>query len=93
MCSGGDDGTYATVEVATLWDCQSSVGGYAGVFDLSGNVWEWEDSCDEYTDSMNSCRARGGAFYSAADFLRCDSDGNTDRGFVDYSIGFRCCTP
>jgi hypothetical protein len=33
-----------TVETGSLSTCQPSVSGYAGVYDLSGNVWEWEDS-------------------------------------------------
>jgi hypothetical protein len=35
----------STVETCSLSTCRPSVGGYAGVYDLSGNVYAWEDSC------------------------------------------------
>jgi formylglycine-generating enzyme required for sulfatase activity len=45
-CNGWDASfSHTTVEVATLASCQPSTPGYAGVYDLSGNVTEWEDSC------------------------------------------------
>jgi formylglycine-generating enzyme required for sulfatase activity len=31
-------------------------GGYAGLFDMSGNVSEWADECDEVSDSAAACR-------------------------------------
>ncbi len=37
--------TMQTVAVGSLASCVTSEVGYAGVYDLSGNVWEWEDSC------------------------------------------------
>ncbi|MDZ4063947.1 MAG: hypothetical protein U1E22_04685, partial [Coriobacteriia bacterium] len=45
--------------------CQSSVSGYAGVYDLIGNAFEWEDSCDGNFGIIDSCRLRGGHFGSA----------------------------
>lgn len=42
-CNGGELSTdHVPVAVGSLSTCQS----YAGVYDLSGNVWEWVDSCD-----------------------------------------------
>ena len=35
--------TPAAVPVGSLSGCASSAAGYAGVFDLTGNVAEWED--------------------------------------------------
>jgi formylglycine-generating enzyme len=81
-----------SVPVGVRDQCQSSELDYGGVFDLSGNVEEWENSCD----TSLGCRARGGAArYSqttegvGAD--RCASTiyhGPTTR--LDY-LGFRCC--
>ena len=35
-------------------------GGYRGIFDMIGNVDEWEDSCSGYTGPRDGCRSRGG---------------------------------
>jgi hypothetical protein len=92
-CNGLGAGTYATVAVGTMTSCQSIVNGYAGVYDLIGNVDEWEDSCD----SFDLCRIRGGSFVSES--LRCDiddnqdgaADGAADRYRSSNDTGFRCC--
>lgn len=82
------------VPVGSLPGCTSTESGYEGVFDLSGNVWEWEDSC--YGSSMSDqCRLRGGAMKqgSAAGDLRCASDHNAKRERIDLDyVGFRCCS-
>ncbi len=88
-CNGVALHAGTTVPVATLPNCQSPVAGYEGIFDLSGNLFEWEDSCDQYDD----CRMRGGAFIWGEDQLRCDSDiGGVRNGSGDL-VGFRCCAP
>jgi sulfatase modifying factor 1 len=58
-CNGADKST-ATMAVGTCPDCTSTDSGYTGVYDLSGNVWEWEDSCNGASDEQDSCRVRGG---------------------------------
>jgi formylglycine-generating enzyme len=85
------------------------VAGYQGVFDLSGNVWEWEDSCDG-TGSSGSCRTRGGAFCNGFVFgwpvcstigdpdnyavnLSCGAQAAVSRASLDVTVGFRCCYP
>ena len=43
------------------------VGGYAGVFDLSGNVFELEDSCNSLDAGATAKGvSRGGSYASAA---------------------------
>ena len=84
-----------TVPAGSLSTCQSSVSGYTGVYDLSGNVWEWEDSCLGNSGQSDNCRLRGGSFH---DFdyvaLRCDSVNNYfSRGSSVGNVGFRCCAP
>ena len=87
-CNGGAYGVGATVSVGTLSTCQS----YTGIYDLSGNVGEWEDSCDFHVGSDDFCRARGGSFGSAsAGPLRCDHTNAARRDFVYDQQGFRCC--
>ena len=95
-CDGGDywngnGPTMQTVAVGSLANCVSSTTGYAGAYDLSGNVWEWEDSCNG-TGQTASCDIRGGAFYYIGSRLTCGYGNLDTRNYVDYGIGFRCCS-
>jgi formylglycine-generating enzyme required for sulfatase activity len=91
-CNGKDPGPLTTVPVASLSDCQSSSSGYTGVYDLSGNVWEWEDSCSGTSGTSDFCRVRGGSFYFNGSNLRCDVDYYYARGHSYAYFGFRCCS-
>jgi hypothetical protein len=87
---GADAGLGAPQAVSARTTCQ---GGQAGVFDMSGNVAEWEDSCNGQAGVSDSCHIRGGSFMSDAQGLRCDAvDSDTRDSATDY-IGFRCCGP
>lgn len=92
LCNGGNE-IGETVEVGSLAACESSVPGYSGVYDMSGNVWEWEDCC-EGTGPSDDCRIRGGGFRSDFyDGLPCDSHYNGSRDAnLSPEIGFRCCS-
>jgi formylglycine-generating enzyme required for sulfatase activity len=93
-CNAYEAGHGTTVPVASMSGCQSSSSGYTGVYDLSGNVFEWEDS------SMSDvCRIRGG-YFSGSDsyndghlncFANFDYGGFNRSSSYDY-IGFRCCS-
>jgi len=87
-CNGLDNGRGDVVAVGSKKTC---TGGYAGIFDLSGNVWEWEDSCDGTSGAGDYCRDRGGAFNYAADSLTCETQLGGTRSSVFGLIGFRCC--
>ena len=91
-CNGYDSGPGRTVPVASLAGCQSAVSGYQGVFDLSGNVWEWEDSCSGNAGATDRCRARGADFAGGVSNLRCDHDTDRDRDRQNDDLGFRCCS-
>jgi formylglycine-generating enzyme required for sulfatase activity len=90
FCNGEDHGVRVPVAVQSMPFCQSPVPGYEGVYDLSGNVLEWEDSCDG-----GSCRLRGGYYLGGAGFgdrLSCGAGNGASRNYVNPSIGFRCCS-
>jgi formylglycine-generating enzyme required for sulfatase activity len=93
-CNGQQALNAATVPVASMSGCQSSSPGYTGVYDLSGNVGEWEDSCDGNSGISDSCHRRGGSFVSYYYYgtLRCDASSGSDRGGPGVSVGFRCCS-
>jgi formylglycine-generating enzyme required for sulfatase activity len=92
-CNGGDAGKGTTVPVGSMSGCQSSVAGYQGVYDLSGNVYEWEDSCDGTTGQQDQCRLRGGSFAYVGGVLRCDGGDYDLRSVARGSVGLRCCAP
>jgi hypothetical protein len=48
--------------VGALRNCTSSVFGYTGVYELSGNVWAREDSRNG-TGANSQCLQRGGSYY------------------------------
>jgi len=88
-----DSATMQTVSVGTIASCVTSQPGFAGVHDLSGNVWEWEDNCNA---SLASCRIRGGSFANTSDTgaLTCGSGTYTVnvREWTAATVGFRCCS-
>ena len=95
-CDGYDywsdnSSTMQTVAVGSLASCVTSTSGYTGVYDLSGNVGEWEDSCDG-TGRAVSCSVRGGYFGNYSLVLSCGFDYNRTRDFAYNFVGFRCCS-
>jgi formylglycine-generating enzyme required for sulfatase activity len=88
-----DSATTQTVPVGTIASCVTTQLGFAGVHDLSGNVWEWEDNC---STSLASCRIRGGSFANTSDAgaLSCGLGTYTGnvRGWTAATVGFRCCS-
>jgi formylglycine-generating enzyme required for sulfatase activity len=79
--------------VGGLATCQSPHPNYAGVFDLSGNVSEWEDQCNSENGPNDNCRTRGGQVRDTVASLRCDANSDYKRsGNGGLNIGFRCCS-
>jgi formylglycine-generating enzyme len=103
-CSRGGSRTYPYGTTFSLPRCPSffsgnavepvknrsgCVGGYSGIFDLSGNVAEWEDSCSGGIPA--TCNVRGGSFQSTSSNLTCAGPVAMSRTGADSRVGFRCC--
>jgi len=87
-CNGLDNGVGSTVAVGSKTTC---VGGYAGIYDMSGNVLEWDDSCASSNGASDLCRVRGGSYEHGAANLVCANPDSTHRQDKLAQVGFRCC--
>ena len=94
-CNGYERAAGGVVAVGQMNACE---GGYPGLFDMSGNVEEWEDSCTGATGADDQCQFRGGSYNDgvANARLNCDFAGNSTswygtRASSDANLGFRCC--
>jgi formylglycine-generating enzyme required for sulfatase activity len=89
----GKQHSASSVPVESMTGCESSLSGYTGVYDLSGNVWEWEDACNQSVGQFDNCLIVGGSFNDYDNDLRCDtSEPLHVRDDAGSSIGFRCCS-
>lgn len=87
-CNGADYGKGGPVAVGEATACE---GGYPSLQDMSGNVWEWEDSCSGSAGEADLCRIRGGSYSQSGAALACDADSSLTRNTTGKSVGFRCC--
>jgi formylglycine-generating enzyme required for sulfatase activity len=88
-CNGKQFGYPA--RVASFPGC---VGGVPGLYDMSGNVAEWEDSCNANTGEADSCGTQGGrvGIADTGSHLVCTTGQGFRRDLAGESIGFRCCS-
>ncbi len=90
-CNGVDLGVAGLTPVGSLPACE---GGLTDLFDMSGNVWEWTNTClaDPMLDDIEqNCRRRGGSWFSTSFVLRCAVDSVRTRGYRADNTGIRCC--
>jgi formylglycine-generating enzyme required for sulfatase activity len=78
-----------TVKEAT--ECHGASPPYDQIYDMSGNVSEWEDSCDGTSGADDLCHRRGGAFIYEGPNIRCGDDSHSTRETTSPTNGFRCC--
>lgn len=84
-------GSTSLVDVGSLATCQSTVEGFEGVFDLTGNAREWINSCASTSES-SECLAVGGSYRDSDDYLLACSFYNVQaRNQATPTTGFRCC--
>ncbi len=87
-CNGADLGVSTPAPTGSLPGCEGSV---TGLLDLSGNVWEWEGSCEGWSGPGDRCRVRGGSFSDGKVALDCGVDATSTRAGGGLNTGFRCC--
>lgn len=101
----GDNNRGKAVAVGSLSTCTGTEAPYNAVFDMSGNVEEWIDACQNGSSgdgSSDQCAVIGGGWYDGEEWLKCDSSYpfprrravDSDPDETDYSneVGFRCCS-
>jgi formylglycine-generating enzyme required for sulfatase activity len=84
----------AAVAVRSFQGCQ---GLPRGLFDMVGNVSEWDDSCatDAGTDAgpdQDECASRGGSFSDGVTTATCTFSTTHARAAQLPTLGFRCCS-
>lgn len=90
-CNGEGLQRGMTTPVGQVSTCVTASGDYQGVYDLSGNVTEWIDSC-YYTGLPDSeCAVLGGAYDGDASGDGCNSLNAGTRNVAYSTLGFRCC--
>lgn len=72
-------------------DYPNCEGGFVGLLALSGNVQEWEDSCDAEIGQDDSCAIRGGFDLSGANATCASAETTLRRNAINEGIGIRCC--
>lgn len=87
--TGYQSGADLPKPVGTIGTC---AGPYTGLFDLVGNVAEWENSCQDTSAVTDGCLIRGGGFQDNAAIIKCGAFGFTGRNNHVWDIGIRCCT-
>jgi formylglycine-generating enzyme required for sulfatase activity len=88
ICGGGGGAVGSTIgPVEVRPGC---VGGYPGIYDMSGSVWEWNNVCAS-SNPGDFCHVYGGAFDSMPPELACKGERNWTRTSTAQNIGFRCC--
>lgn len=85
-----NDGASDDTEPVPVATCKAPV---HNLWDMSGNVWEWDNSCTGATGAEDQCHDRGGSFWDMDPATRCDSasPSNHLRGHFNKNIGIRCC--
>jgi hypothetical protein len=80
----------APVNVATYPSCTGTTAPYSSIFDMSGNVSEWEDSCGNLSGTW-FCHTRGGSLVDPSTSVQCNDESVWPLDLQTKWLGFRCC--
>ncbi|MEO8878458.1 MAG: SUMF1/EgtB/PvdO family nonheme iron enzyme [Polyangiaceae bacterium] len=89
LCNDTDYKEGGTVPVGSATGC---IGGFPGIHDMAGNVWEWENSCVDDTTVNAQCRLRGNSFMGDINGTLCATELSFGRDAVNTDFGIRCCS-
>lgn len=92
--SGGTPPSTGILDVGSKTSCKGTLAPFNTMFDMSGNVGEWQDSCDSSggaDPSLDLCQKRGGNNVSNSSECRCDSLAPRARSSTSSDRGVRCC--
>ncbi len=92
-CNMNDYGAGGIIAVKQANQC---VGGYAGIHDMIGNVYEWVNGCDTSNTgaaaATDACHIVGSAYYRDIANSYCANMGYLgSRGTGRDDVGIRCC--
>ena len=87
LCNGLDHSGEGVLPATGQASCATA----EGALNMSGNVWEWVDECDDASGESDSCNLRGGSFKYDAQNLACRAKIAPDRNARSDEYGFRCC--
>lgn len=79
-------------DVGSFPGCRGTMAPFDQIFDLSGNVHEWSDECDNTNGATDLCRYRDGAQSHPAWDCACAHDEAHERSqYHSFDNGIRCC--
>jgi formylglycine-generating enzyme required for sulfatase activity len=87
-CNDNSSDAGRVLVVKSKASCEGSV---KGLFDMVGNVDEWEDSCNGQAGEGDGCRTRGGSFKEPGKCSYLPAIATRRDGYDD--TGIRCCYP
>lgn len=98
-CNTGENDAGRSLPVGTKPAC---VGGFPGLYDMVGNLWEWYDGpcmppdagadASDGGPAKHECYVKGGAFVTSGTNINCRVEGRgASRDRRGQEIGVRCC--
>jgi hypothetical protein len=89
-CRNATHQPWGPIAVGTMSGCTAP--GQAGLFDMSGNMAEWEDACEDALGPDDPCLVRGGDYTTPVEAQACIKAWPQIRATRSPHVGIRCCT-